>query len=175
MPKGIKNSNPNGRYQVKSLAPRHRAILEWMRSNPTASLKECAEYFGHSPTWIYMIVNTDLFQEALRKREDEYNEEVIVPLRAKLMGVAHRAVEKLGEQVDESDDPDFILASADKTLHRLGYAPTRGPAVEVALSTQENVFVVDSDTLASAREKLASLRESPTIEGEVAPALPSPD
>lgn len=179
MPKGIRRSQHDPkRYQVDRLSQRHRDILHWLKTNPYRTLRECALETGHTQAWIYMLVNTDLFQEELAKHNTEMHETFVLPLHAKLLGTAELAVDRLAEKIEVSTDPDFLLAAADKTLHRLGYAPSRGPQaanVQVVAGESSSVFVVDNATLASARERLEQLRaETPTIEGE-APALPAPE
>jgi hypothetical protein len=104
--------------------------------------------------------------------------DVVVPLRARLLAVAEVAVERLGEKVSYSEDPKFLLEAADKTLHRLGYAPTRGPdptAPNVVM--QQNVYMADSQALANARSKLTSTVSDTVIEGEAAkrPNLSAPE
>lgn len=157
------------RYQVKTLSPQHKSILEWIVRNTDCNLKDCAAAFGRSPAWIYMLVRTDLFQEELEKAQATSMSMSTMPLRQKLLAVGHQAVEKLGEKVADSQDAKFILEAADKTLHRLGYAPTRGPedSQPAQVVNQQNLFVVDQQTLAQARERMQELA------GPLGPGLPA--
>ncbi len=92
---------------------------------------------------------------------------LVVPLQEKLLGLGHLAMDKLGEAMEASDDPDFALASADKVLHRLGFAPKSAPLGmpgTTTNNTQVNNYVVDKGQLKELREK--RLRAI-TVEGDV--------
>lgn len=154
--------------QLSNVRLRHQAIADWLIANPDRTQNECAVEFGLTPAWLSVIVNSDIFQEYVRQRLHEVSTPVMFSLREKLLGVAHRAVEKLGACVDNSQDPDFLLAAADKTLHRLGYAPSRGPEPAAqTVTNQQNIYVVDRETLDGARRRyLAAV-------GVATPALPT--
>ena len=162
--------------QLQNVRLRHQAIADWLIANPDRSQGECAAAFGITQAWLSVVVNSDIFRDYLQTRLNEVSTPVMFTLREKLMGVAHRAVEKLGSAVDASSDPEFLLAAADKTLHRLGYAPTRGPepAVQNVANQQNNFYVVDRETLDGARRRylqavgVAVGGESPSVR-----ALPS--
>jgi hypothetical protein len=141
--------------QLQNVRLRHQAIADWLIANPDRSQGECAAAFGITQAWLSVVVNSDIFRDYLQTRLNEVSTPVMFTLREKLMGVAHRAVEKLGSAVDASSDPEFLLAAADKTLHRLGYAPTRGPepAVQNVANQQNNFYVVDRETLDGARRR----------------------
>lgn len=157
------------KYEVQRLSHGHRAILEYVVRNPDCNNKQIAAAFERTPEWIGMLIRTDLFQEALDQATESSLNMHALPLRQKLMATAHMAVEKLGTKINSSEDPGFILAAADKTLHRLGYAPTRGPEVPQQQNVaQQNVFVVDPETLRTARDRLAALNSPQPLleEGE---------
>lgn len=156
--------------QLQNVRLRHQAIADWLIANPDKSQGECAAAFGITQAWLSVVVNSDIFREYLQSRLNEVSTPVMYSLREKLMGVAHRAVEKLGSCVENSQDPEYILEAADKTLHRLGYAPTRGPApaVQNVTNQQNNVYVVDRETLDGARRRYLQAVGVPV-------ALPSPE
>lgn len=156
--------------QLQNVRLRHQAIADWLIANPDKSQGECAAAFGITQAWLSVVVNSDIFSEYLQSRLNEVSTPVMYSLREKLMGVAHRAVEKLGSCVENSQDPEYILEAADKTLHRLGYAPTRGPApaVQNVTNQQNNVYVVDRETLDGARRRYLQAVG-------VSVALPSPE
>lgn len=141
--------------QIQTLKPRHVAIADWLIAHPDGTLGQCARELGYTQTWISIIVNSDAFKQFLARRQESYFDERIVPLRDKVVGVAHRAVERLAEHVEVSGDPNFLLATADKTLHRLGYAPTASqpPAPQGQVNIQNNYYT-DKETLARARERM---------------------
>lgn len=137
--------------QIQKISHRHDAILEFMICNPTAQLGEVARHFQVSQAWLSVIINSDVFRAKHEARGDEFFGAAIVPLREKIVGVASQAVEKLGEKLEVSSDGDFVLAVADKLLHRLGYAPAKTPPpAPGAINIQQN-YSVSPDVLARAR------------------------
>jgi hypothetical protein len=162
---------------LQTMKVKHQAIAQYLIANPTHSQKVVARHFEISEAWLSIVVNSDCFKEYIAQQDAEFRHEVLIPLREKLIGVASRAVERLGEAV-EVGAPDFILDVADKTLHRLGYAPNKGPEVAVppggSLNVQQNNYYVDKDTLRHARGRMLEVaRQEPK---ETAPdALPAPE
>lgn len=156
--------------QLQNVRLRHQAIADWLIAHPDRPQSECAAAFNLTQAWLSVIINSDIFREYLQARLNEVSTPVMFTLREKLMGVAHRAVEKLGDAVDVSADPEFLLAAADKTLHRLGYAPSRGPepAATAVINQQNNVYVVDKETLDGARRRYLQAVGVPV-------ALPAPE
>lgn len=156
--------------QLQKMAPKHQMIAQYMLANPTASQGQIAAAFGMTQSWLSIIVNSQAFAEYMATLNEEILHERVIPLRDKLLGVSHRAVEKLGAAVEASADPQFLLAAADKTLHRLGYAPARGPEpLPSQVNVQQNILVADKEMLAEARGRMlaAATRTSS--------ALPAPE
>ena len=121
--------------------------------DPCATGPELALTFGRTPAWISTIINSQAVQARLAEKQSRVFGDVVVPLRDKLEGVAHAAVEKLGTALQNTQDPKFVLDVADKALHRLGYAPSRqAPSQGTVVNQQVNVYgEVDAKTIASAR------------------------
>jgi hypothetical protein len=144
--------------QIKAMRPRHEAILNWIVANPERSMGECAAEFGVSRSWLSIIVNSQAFRDRMAERQEDVFTEVVVPLRDKMAGVAHRAYERLSEKVEVEGDTKTLLEIADKTAHRLGYAPTRGPEPSQApIAVQQNNYYVSQDALARARGRMIEL------------------
>lgn len=160
--------------QIKEVRNHHEALLQYMIAHPRASLKELSLIFQMTPAWISTIIHSDAFQVKLAERQDQAFIDVALPLRRKLHGVADAAVDRLGQALHDTQDPRMILDIADKTLHRLGYAPTRNsaPAAPVHQSnTQLNLYgTVDADTLSRARGLLKQ-QQSGELPAPASPAL----
>lgn len=139
--------------QIKSVKPRHEAIAQWIIAHPQEAMGACAEHFNVTRAWLSVIVNSSIFRARLAELNELVIDEVVVPLREKLHGVAHLAVERLGEQVEKSVDGKFLLNVADKTLHRLdfGHSPIQSPGA--VSNTQNNFYTVPPELLAEVREK----------------------
>lgn len=139
------------------LSHTHEAVLNWLVLNPEKSMAECAGYFGYSQSWLSQLVHSDLFQHALKEKQLEIGLRVAQSIPARLTRLADIGLDKLAEQLEKTNDPDFVLEATDKVLHRMGYAPTsaRNPAgspaqFAPALAQQNNFFVTSGD-LAEAR------------------------
>jgi len=141
--------------QLKTMKPKHQLLAQYMLVNPGTTQGELAVEFSMTQSWVSIIVNSHAFAEYMAMLNETLLQEQVIPLRDKLLGVSHRAVEKLGDCVDKSSDPRFILDAADKTLHRLGYAPRSGTDGGNNIThIQQNVFMADKDLLAEARSTM---------------------
>lgn len=144
--------------QLMELNHRHMAIAEYLINHPSARLHEVAAAVGMSVSWVSIVTNSELFRDYFMRRHKEVSNLVHIPLQDKLNGVAHLAVEKLGRAVEDSTDPNFILAAADKALGKLGYGAKAGPTVQV--NTQINNTQapgVAPDIVEQARAKILQL------------------
>lgn len=148
--------------QIAKMRPKHQALAQFMLANPTCTNNDIARAFEMTATWVSVIVNSQAFAEYMALLNEELLHAQVIPLRDKLMGVSHLAVEKLGEAVSVSHDPKFLLDVADKTLHRLGYAPSRGPEPATQVTNiQQNVYTVDKALLAEARAAMLAQAQGP--------------
>lgn len=160
--------------EIKKVSVRHEAIMEYMLINPAAPLREVAQHFDVTQAWLSTIIHSDAFQAKLAEKKGDLFSATIVPLREKILGVAHMGVEKLGEAMEHASpisDKDFIADTTDNILKNLGYTPKSAPAGALPMNQQNNYYVVDSNTLAQARarmqqgpKELESQAEGVTIE-----------
>lgn len=139
--------------QIKTLKPKHDAIMDWLIANPQAKLGECAAAFGVTQAWLSCIINSDIFQARYQKILGEYRDERILPLRDKLIGIAHQAVDQLAAHMaTEKVGPDFALKVSDTILNRLGYGTKAAAGVTI-----NNVAVVAPQGIS--REEIEAARE----------------
>jgi len=140
---------------IKRISFTHEALVNWLVENPERSLRDCAEYFGYTQSWLSQIIHSDIFQARLGARQDAVFAQVAQDIPAKLRGITDVALEKLGRKIEEVEDADFILDATDKLLHRNGYAPNSSRNVggpnSLTVNQQVNVFAVDRNMLADAR------------------------
>lgn len=127
-------------------------IIDDMLANPGTSLKETAQRLGRSPSTVYTIASSDLFNARWAQRRQAHEEELSRRMVAKLTRTADLALDITIEAIEKKRDaiPLPVLTEITKTaLDRLGYSPEANkPAVVV------NNNVVSAEALASAREKL---------------------
>ena len=143
--------------EIKRVSVKHEAIMEYMLVNPAAPLREVAAHFGVTQAWLSTIIHSDAFQAKLSEKKDDLFSATIVPLREKMLGLAHMGVEKLGDAMEHASpisDKDFIADTTDNILKNLGYSPKSAPAGAMPMNQQNNYYVVDSNTLAQARARM---------------------
>ncbi len=143
--------------EIARLSTTHEMLMNWLVLNPERSLRECADHFGYSQSWLSQIIHSDIFQHALKEKQLAIGMRVAESIPARLKKVADIALDKLATHLESNEDPEFILDATDKILHRMGYAPasTRNPAGSPSQmhnnGIQQNFFVQASD-LTAARE-----------------------
>lgn len=148
----------------------HEQIMNWLLMNPGKSMRECADTFGYTQSWLSTMVHSDAFQSKLREKQLEIQARVTATIPQKLQAVADIALDKLASAVERSEDPDFLLAVADKTLHRMGYAPAQGRAAanQPGAPLVQNNFLVSAGELEQARALMRVTPAEPApLEGEV--------
>lgn len=159
------------------IKPVHEAFADYMLINPSCTLREMSVYFNYSVAWICQVINTDMFKAYMSERRAQINTFVAADLPAKLAAAGHLATERIIEVVEKSEDAPTLIDAFDKILHRLGYAPNAkgtGAAPSTVINQQNNVFYLQKDELAAAREKLVNAHEEKKPEEPVVHALPAP-
>lgn len=142
--------------QIQKVSVKHDAIMDYLIANPAAPLSEVAVHFGMTQPWLSTVIHSDAFQAVLKEKQEIVLNSTIVPLREKVLGVAHLGIEKLGEAMDNASavsDKEFIADTTDSILKNLGFSPKSAPPT-TQQNVQNNFFGVDKDALASAREKM---------------------
>lgn len=163
------------RVQLGRISITHDAVMDWLLVNPgKGQMRLCAEYFGFTRAWLSSMIHSDAFQAKLRDKQEDHHKTNIIPLRDQINGVAQRAIERLGEKVEEVEDPRLLVDVADKMLHRLGYAPKVDMNPGVTANTQNNFYGVSPELLAQAR-KNAEKGNTLTQSGGNQAAIPSPE
>lgn len=151
--------NPaTGRIEIKSVSHMHEAIMNWMLLNPGLPMRYCADEFGVSQSWLSTLKNSNLFRARLAEKQKEVDvavQEHVLGLEEKMKGVAELGVERLGQMVETTKDPKFLLDVTDKILNRLGHGkPPPGPGQASHIGEQNNFYVTSSAELARARDKI---------------------
>lgn len=143
--------------EISRLSTTHEMLMNWLVLNPEKSLRECADHFGYSQSWLSQIIHSDIFQHALKEKQLAIGMRVAESIPARLRKAADIAIDKLSTHLETTEDPDFILDATDKILHRMGYAPasTRNPAgspSQMGNSGVQQNFFINAGDLAAARE-----------------------
>lgn len=151
----------------KGLSHLHEALADYMLINPGATLREMGAYFGYSIPWLSRVITSDMFRAYLSERRKDINAAVAEDLPSKLVAAAHIATERMMEIVTTTTDPELVIDSFDKILHRCGFAPSAKTPVAQPQNVQNNFFLSPTD-LASAREQLIRQHQPSelTVQGE---------
>ena len=149
--------------EIARLNTTHEMLMNWLVLNPERSLRECADHFGYTQSWVSQIIHSDIFQHALKEMQLAIGLRVADSIPARLRKVADIALDKLTTHLESNEDPEFILDATDKILHRMGYAPAsaRNPAGSPSgNSITQNNFTINAADLTAARELMQVAAET---------------
>jgi len=169
--------------ELQRVSHTHEMVINWLVLNPEKSLRECADTFGYTQPWLSTLIHSDLFQSRLRARQEQIASRVTSSIPEKLQAITDIALDKLGDVLAKSEDPEYILDVADRALHRMGYAPASArnpagsPSQAGSVNNQTNVFMLAPEDLHQARALMQQVGQAvqgiPTaervLEGEVVP------
>lgn len=150
------------------------SIIDLMLADPHLTKAQIAEKLSCTPTYIYMITGSDLFQARFAQRRAALNSELNDRLTGRLASVADQSLSIIADVLSKKQDTiplPALVDLADKTLTRLGYGvKEKGPSVVVnANPLQVSVSVED---LNEARAALRRSEEAKLIEHEAVMSLP---
>lgn len=151
--------------QIKVVSIKHEAIMDFMLANPGVKLGIVAGHFDVTQAWLSIIIHSDAFQAQLSDKQRELFGATLVPLREKVLGLGHVAVEKLGEALENASpvsDKAFIADTANSVLKNLGFSPKSLP---VPPAVQNNFITVERGVLGTARKLMQTAGR--TLEGEL--------
>lgn len=152
--------------QIDKVSPKHEAILTFLIANPEMSRNEIARHFGVSPSWLSVVINSDVFQARLRERQDEFFSSALEPIRSKLTRLAEQSLDRLNEVVPFERDVDTLRGAAKLALEGLGFGQPKAPQLPGG-NTTFNFIGVDPELLAAARNRIISRRPIDAIEGRL--------
>lgn len=154
--------------KIQKISHTHEAIMMHMLTNPTHTLKEIAAVFGHTPTWISALIHNDLFQARFRELQKEHFHAQMEPISKRLETLTALAVERWGEMIEDSADPEYIKSSADKLLQRLGYGAANKVGVNVNVQTIGTTQATTREAIEAATRARLRLRaiQGEAVEGE---------
>jgi len=173
-------AGPAGKFNPKTISWWHEALADWMFVNPDRTMKEAAAHFNVTPTYIYMLKNSDTFKAYWERRRmvrengliDE-TQAMLGSINDKLHALAENTLDILNEKMVQAQlqgsantlPQADLLATADMALKKLGYGIPAPPPP--AGTTNVNVMV-SSDLLKAAREKMQKLHSKAQILDAVA-------
>lgn len=159
--------------KLQNVSHTHDQIMNWLIANPSRPLKECADHFGYTQTWLSIVIHSDAFSSKFKERQDAVFTAVMHDTPEKLKALADIAVEQLADTLSKNTDKKFALDAFDKIMHRAGYAPASNKNPDGMQVTNNNLYMVSADVLKQAREAMRPQHIEPNqpdrlniIEGE---------
>lgn len=149
---------------ISEVRPTHEAILDHVLTRPHGTLSELAAVTGYSVSWLSQIMRSDCFRAAYNARRGAIECTVMSGIGDRLNGLANLGIDKLETMLATTSDPDIIIDSFDKIMHRAGYAPNSTKSV-----APQSLTINQQNNISLSREDLAALRGQ-VIEG----SQPSP-
>ena len=141
--------------EIQKVSIRHEAIMDYLMSYPKVKLGTVAEAFGVTQPWLSCVIHSDAFQEMLRTKQGIAFHDTVLPIREKMLNVAHQALDRLADQIPFEMESKNLSSIAGDVLERLGYT-SKAPAVQI--NKQTNVTVLAGE-----------IREAQALLGAVAP------
>lgn len=139
---------------IQRLSHRHEALANLLVLNPHLTLREISQRIGYTQAHLSRIINSDAFRRLLAERSERIAAEVCRSIPERLTDLATLAIDKMTEQLEKTENPDFILDAFDQALSKLGYSGKQ-PAAQPAVNVQQT-FVLSREELHTARAEIIS-------------------
>ncbi len=150
----------------------YESVIDWMILNPEKNLKDCADAFEVTPTWMYTLTNSDIFKERLAERREAHSNAISLGVVEKANALADMALDAAIDKFhDVSSAPDMKLSTAMNTAEKAFELAGIGGKARVPagnpMFVQNNFIPAEASTLEAARQRILQRQsEAP------APALP---
>lgn len=165
---------------IQKVSIKHEMIMNYIMENPQEPLASVAAHFGISSAWLSTVIHSPAFQDRLLEKKDVlFHHTVVATVRDKVSVLAHKALDKLVDQIDFTLDTKELRETADMALERLGYGGKNGGAGDGPTVINNNTLVVARELYYEAQNRIGakSLQGlTDAINGSVdqPPALSSP-
>jgi hypothetical protein len=147
----------------------YESVIDWMILNPEKTLTDAAEAFDVTTTWIYTLVNSDVFKERLAERREAHSNAISLGVIEKAGALADMALdaalEKFVEQKNSGEMPlSTAVNTAEKAFELVGIGGKAKAPVGNPTFIQNNFVPADQAALQRARAKLLERQQNSTIE-----------
>jgi IS30 family transposase len=142
-----------------------------MIRRPSGAINEIAKELNKHPNTISMIINTDMFQEYLARRKDQWHKEHDFALMSKVTRVAELALDSVATHLETKRDQvplPIAVEAMTSALDRLGYGPKTAPQVSVNVdnSSRSQTVVIEGVSANALEEARQALRIAEAKRGE---------
>src|SRR5436190_9640096 len=149
--------------QVAKVNHWHQRLADWLIVNAgKKKLKEAAEEFNVSQSWLSTVIHSDAFQDYFQRISAAHSEALLLGVREKAVATADAAVGEIQRRLEVSAETiplNQLLDISDVLLKRTGHGEGRqAPAVSLHLG------LVSKEELAEARLRM---RERSSSQGTI--------
>ncbi len=137
---------------IKNVSHTHDQLINYMLENPQATNREIALFFEYTEAWVSTIIHSDAFQDKLKTRQEEVFTRVAADIPQRMGVLAHMAIDRMEEALENCTNPDFALDAFDKVMQRNGYGVAKA-TTGVSTAVQQNFFLTKDD-LSGARQTI---------------------
>lgn len=155
--------------QIAKLTPRHDLILDYLIANPTQKRSEVALAFGVTAPWLSTIIHSDIFQEKLAARQDEFFSIAVTPIHEKINALADIALDRLIDSTLVDERSDSLRDTLKLTLDSLGYGRQAAAPPSAGGDQHVHFHGCDPQILADARQRIFNRKQEKEVSHE--PAL----
>ena len=149
--------------QIQRVSIKHEAILDHLMAYPTMKLGDVAAQFGVSQPWLSTVIHSDAFQALLRDKQGIAFHHTVLPLREKMMAVAHQAFERIVDMLPMETEVKNLSSVAEGVLDRLGYGTKASVIVNNTHNTTHTTQVNVLRSELEEAQKLLSKSQNPQI------------
>jgi len=158
--------------EIKKISAWHEELMDFMLAQPRAGLKQAADYFDVSMSWLSTVKNSDAFQERWAERRGLHSSAVDQGIRERVEGLAEISLETLTRRMEkegESMGLSTLREVSETALKSLGFG-NKNANVNVPLQGQGGITnhgvinIIDRNVLAEARATRAKLQEQNAVE-----------
>jgi len=132
---------PQGRREISKIKYSHDAMIDMMIADPRVTQSQLAAYFGRTPSWISIVVNSDVFKARLAARKAELvDPEISLTMRERIEALTTQSLKILQEKLAKPADqvPDNLAVKAlEMGSKALGLGGNAAP--QVLVTSEERV------------------------------------
>jgi len=122
-PLELSNKAPD---QLQRVRTTHDALVDLILLRPELTQKELAKQLNRTPQWVYLTINSTVFQERLAQRKSELvDPTILATIDDKLQAVANRSMELLLEKLNITSENSDLLSAMSIATKALGYGANK--------------------------------------------------
>lgn len=135
--------------------------MDFLMTNPSVKLGDVAIQFGVTQAWLSTVIHSDAFQALLREKQDIAFHSTVLPVREKLMALAHQTLDRMQDMIPMETEVGILSRVAEGVLDRLGYGTK--PSVLQINNIQNNHTTVLKGELEEARLLMNQVSSLPLV------------